>query len=174
MKETTQRAVNICQRVSKPNESDRKLLNKLYPACSSRSQPSVPQKRKFDPAEISVAETNKARKKAAVPKASKARTITLVLLERDTSTIPKGGARKRLTEKGRIKKIQIHRTMDPSTIRQEIEKAFSGIAGASKAKFMKTGRDNVLSIATSQVLSGDDIVELAGGGSVYLLQVGTQ
>lgn len=97
----------------------------------------------------------------------------MVLLERDTSTIPKGGAHKRLTEKGRIKKIQIHRTMDPSTIRQEI-KAFSGIAGASKAKFMKTGHDNVLSVATSQVLSGDDIVELAGGGSVYLLQVGTQ
>jgi len=132
VKQTTQRAVNICQRVSKPNESDRKLLNKLYPACSSRSQPSVPQKRKFDPAEVSVAETNKARKKAAVLKASKARTIT-VLLEHDTSTIPKGGARKRLTEKGRIK-IQIHRTMYPSTIRQEIEKAFSGIAGASKAK----------------------------------------
>jgi len=48
-------------------------------------------------------------------------------------------------------------------------KAFSAIAGASKVKFLKTGRDNVLTIATSQVLSGDDMVELAGGGSLYLL-----
>ena len=31
MKESTQRANDICQRVGKPNESE---LNKLYPACS--------------------------------------------------------------------------------------------------------------------------------------------
>lgn len=49
----------------------------------------------------------------------------------------------------------------------------SAIAGASKAKFLKTGGDNVLTIiATSQALSGDDMVELAGGGSLYLLVQG--
>ena len=29
-KESTERAISICQRVGKPNEADRKLLNKLY------------------------------------------------------------------------------------------------------------------------------------------------
>ena len=71
VKEATQRAISICHRVGKPNETDRKVLNKLYPACNSRSRTSFPQKRKFDPLDESIAETKKAKKKAAIPKAAK-------------------------------------------------------------------------------------------------------
>ena len=62
-KESTEPAISICQRVGKPNEADRKLLNKLYPACSLRSRPSLPQKRKFNPLDHSIAEKNKVKKR---------------------------------------------------------------------------------------------------------------
>ena len=64
--------------------------------------------------------------------------------------------------------------MSPSVIRHVIGHAFSAIAGALKARFLKSGRDNTLSIVSDQVLSGDDIAELAGGGSLYLSEVGSQ
>ena len=99
------------------NEADRKLLNKLYPACSSRSRPSLPQKRKFNPLDHSIAEKNKVKKKAAIPKVCKMRTVTAVLLDHLTSTVPRATARKRLMADGRIKKIQIRRSMNPSVIR---------------------------------------------------------
>lgn len=172
--ETTQKAIDICRRVGKPNEADRKLLNKLYPACSSKSHSSFPRKRKFDPVDESIAEMNKAKKKAAIPKRGKLRTITAVLLDRSTSTVPKGTVRKRLAADGRIKKIQIRRNMSPSVIRRVIVHAFSGITGASKAKFMKSGRDNTLSVVRDQVLNGDDVSELVGGGSLYLSEVRSQ
>ena len=175
VKEASQRAISICHRVGKPNEADRKVLNKLYPACNSRSRASFPQKRKFDPLDESIAEMKKAKKKAAIPKGGgKVRTITAVLLNHPTSTVPKGTARKRLMADGRIKKMQIRRNMSPSVIQRVIGHAFSAIAGASKARFMKSGRDNTLTIISKQVLNGDDVAELAGGGSLYLAQVGNQ
>ena len=167
-KESTERAISICQRVGKPNEADRKLLNKLYPACSSRSRPSLPQKRKFNPLDHSIAGKNKVKKKAAIPKVCKMRTVTAVLLDHLTSTVPRATARKRLMADGRIKKIQIRRSMNPSVIRQVIVDAFSSITDASKAKFMRSGRDNTLTIIDDQVLSGNDVAEIAGNGSLYL------
>ena len=167
-KESTERAISICQRVGKPNEADRKLLNKLYPACSLRSRPSLPQKRKFNPLDHSIA----GKKKVAIPKVCKMRTVTAVLLDHLTSTVPRATARKRLMADGHIKKIQIRRSMNPSVIRQVIVDAFSSITDASKAKFMRSGRDNTLTIIVDQVLSGNDVAEIAGNGSLYLLEVG--
>ena len=171
-KESTERAISICQRVGKPNEADRKILNKLYPACSSRSRPSLPQKRKFNPLDHSIAEKNKVKKKAAIPKVCKMRTVTAVLLDHFTSTVPRATARKRQMADCRIKKIQTRRSMNLSVIRQVIVDAFSSITDASKAKFMRSGRDNTLTIIDDQVLSGNDVAEIAGNGSLYLLEVG--
>ena len=56
------------------------------------------------------------------------------IFDRATNTVPKGGARKCLTEKGRINKLPIRCSMTPSVIRQDIGKAFSEIPGVSKAK----------------------------------------
>ena len=38
---------------------------------------------------------------------------------------------------------------------------------------MKSGRDDTLSIVSDQVLNGEDVAELAGGGSLYLSEVGS-
>ena len=37
---------------------------------------------------------------------------------------------------------------------------------------MRSGRDNTLTIIDDQVLSGNDVAEIAGNGSLYLLEVG--
>lgn len=154
--------------MGKPSETDRKLLSKLYPACTSRS---LSQKRKFNPSEKSVAETKKATKKAAIPRGGKARSITAVLLKHPLPTVPKGGARKQLSNEGRIRKMQIRRSMTPSEIKRVITDCFSTFEGAKGVKFMKCNQDNSLSIEENQTLNGDETAEVAGGGSLYLTEV---
>ena len=168
VKEITKKAVDICRRVGKPSESDRKLLNKLYPACGSQS---LPRKRKFDPMEESVAEKNRAKKKAAIPRGGKSRSITAVLLKYPLAKVPKGGVRKQLANEGCIKKMQIRRSMTPSAIKQVIANCFSTFESAKEAKFLKCERDNSLTILKNQVLDGDETAEVAGGGSLYLTEV---
>ena len=129
--------------MGKPSETDRKLLSKLYPACTFRS---LPQKRKFNPTEESVAEKNRANKKAAIPRGGKARSITAVLLKHPLTRVPKGGARKQLANEGRIKKMQIRCSMTPSEIQQVIANCFSTFEGAKVTKFMKCEQDNSLNL----------------------------
>ena len=167
-KEATNEAVDICRKVGKPCESDRKLLSKLYPTCTSRS---LPQKPKFDPIEESVAEKKRQKKKAAISRGGKARSITAVLLKHPLSMVPKGGARKQLANEGCIRKMQIRCSMTPSEVKQVIANCFSTLKSANGANFMKCNRDNSLSILENQTLNGDETAEVAGGGSLYLTEV---
>ncbi len=173
VKDTTQRALNICKRVGKPSQADRKVLNTLYPACSS-ARPTFPQKRKFDPTEESIAEAKRAKKKAAIPGGGKPRKVTIVLLESPIAVVPKGGARKLLKAQGRIIQTKIRRSMSPLEIRRVISNGFPTFHGASAATFMESGRDNSLSVISDQALSGDAVANLAGNGSVYLAEMGAK
>ena len=84
-----QTARSICNKVSKPSENTKELLSKLFPGSGSKT---LPTKRPFDPSSVSVAQQSRAKKKAAIPKLCKPRTISFVLLdvERPTSSCPKG------------------------------------------------------------------------------------
>ena len=151
--------------MGKPSDTDRKILSTLFPSSNSGQQ-----KRKFNPTEESIAEKKKAKKKAAIPRGGKPRTITTVLLEDIPSVVPRGVVRRKLTEKGRIKKVQIRRSMGPSEVRRVLQNAFSEFRGVSKATFLKCNQDNTFTHA-SPALNGDDVAQLAGGGSLYLLEV---
>ena len=142
-------------------------MSTLFPSSSSRLSQ---QKLKFYPTEESIAEKKKAKKKAAIPRGGKPRTITTVLLDDIPPIVPRGAVRRKLTEKGRIKKIQIRRSMGPSEVRRVLGNAFSEFCGVSKATFLKCNQDNTFTQA-SQALNGDDVAQLAGGGSLYLLEV---
>lgn len=153
--------------MGKPSESDRKVLRKLYPACSSQ----LSQKRKFDPMAESVAEKNRAKKKAAIPRVGRARSITAILMKQPLSKVPKGNVRKQLANDGRIRKMQIRRSMTSSEIKQVIANCFCTLERAKEVKFMKCDQGNSLAVLKNQDLNGDQIAEAAGGGSLYLTEV---
>ncbi len=167
MGEACDKAIDICKKVGKPSQDDRKVLNKLFPSSgSSRSY-------KFNPKKESCAELNKLKKKAALPKkgkGGKARSITAVLFKKLPLTVPKGASRKKLSDEGRINKIQIRRSMTSSEIKGIISNSFSSFTGAKDVKFVRCDKSNSLETVDS-MFDGDETANLAGGGSLYLLEV---
>ena len=163
------KAIDLCSKVAKPPDHTKSILNKLFPV---RAEGRVAQKRRFDPSDKSVAELSKAKKKAAVPRlGGKLRSVTIVLLDTPVSVVPKGKARRALEQNGRVRKAKIHRSMSASDIREVVCKTFSNLPCARKAKFMCCGQDNYLRFMSNQDLSGDEVVKLAGSGSVYMCEV---
>ena len=166
MKEACDKAIDICKKVGKPSEENRKVLNKLFPSGgSSRS--------KFNPKKESCAELNKLKKKAALPKkgkGGKSRSITAVLFKKLPVTVPKGALRKKLSDEGRINKILIRRSMTSSEIKHVISNSFSSFIGAKNVKFVRCDKSNSLKVVDS-MLDGNETANLAGGGSLYLLEV---
>ena len=144
------------------------MLNKLYPACSSGS---LPKGRRFDPTEQSLGEKSRTKKKAAVPHGGKSRSITAVLLKHPLARVPRGGVRKQLAREGRLRKMQIRRTMSASEIKRMIKNCFSTFESAKNVKFMKSEQDNSLKIMVDQDLDGAATADVAGGGSLYLIEV---
>ena len=110
MREACDKAIDVCKKVGKPSQEDRKVLNKLFPSTgSSSSRLSAASSRsfKFNPKKESCAELNKLKKKAAVlkkGKGGKSRTITAVLFKKLPLMVPKGSLRKKLSDEGRIKR----------------------------------------------------------------------
>ena len=84
----------------------------------------------------------------------KPRTISF---DASVSVVPKGRA---LEENGRVKKAQIRRSMSGSAVREVVCNTFPSLPCA------KTMKDNRLTLASSQDLGGDEVVKLAGCGSV--------
>ena len=162
VQEECKKAGGICKKVSKPSENTKKLLSKLFPGSGGKS---LPTKRPFDPSNVSVAEQSKAKKKAAIPKLAKPRTISFVLLDAPVPVVPKG------KDNGRLKKAQIRRSMTASEIREVVCNTFSSLPCARSAKFMTCGKDNRLTITSDQDLDGDEVAKLAGSGSVYMCEV---
>ena len=158
----------MCSKVSKPSESTKRLLSKLFPGGKS-----VPTKRPFDPAETSIAEQSRVKRKAAIPKLGKPRTISFVLFDSPIPIVPRGKARKALEESGRVKKAQIRRSMSASAIREVVSNTFPNLPCVKTAKFMTCGKDNHFTVASSQNLNGEEVVKLAGSGSLYMCEVCT-
>ena len=70
-------------------------------------------------------------------------------------------------ESGRIVKLQFKRCMKASEVRSVISNAFSEFQGIEMAQYRKS---NVMLLNENQELDGDDVIDLAGQGSLYLTQ----
>ena len=156
--------------MSKPSEAAKKHLAKLFPSTSATSKmPKIlPAKRKFDPSQTSIAEIQKGKKKAAI---SKPKMVSFVLLARFQAIVPRGKARKKLVGDSRIKKVQIRRSMSSQQVHDIIVAEFAEFEKVSSFHFLCTGKDNALDVFSKQELDGCEVVELAGSGSVYLVEV---
>ena len=93
-----------------------------------------------------------------------------VLLKDKPAVVPKGRSRSKLKESGQIIKRQFKRCMKASEVRNVISDAFSGFQGVEMAQYLRCEKNNVMLLNENQELDGDDVIDLAGQGSLYLTQ----
>ena len=60
--------------------------------------------------------------------------------------------------------------MKASEVRNIICRAFSEFQGVETAQYLRCEKNNVMLLNENQELDGDDIIDLAGQGSLYLTQ----
>ena len=94
--------------------------------------------------------------------------MTVVLLRSKEEKVPKGKKRSILNASGRIKKLEFKRCMKATEV--IIAEGFQGF-DLQNIQFLVCGQDNVLTKFENQDLYGDGIIDLAGQGCAYLLQV---
>lgn len=114
------RAESIISKVKKPTEAEAKALAKLFP---SSAKPKVVAKA-FDPAVECVVQGNRRRKKAAIKPKQRTVSVSVVIMKKYSSTLPKGKERHNLESEGRILNMKVTRGMSAKEIRDKISKAF--------------------------------------------------
>lgn len=126
-------------------------------------------KRKFDPKSECVVAAQQAKKKATNQR-MKPRTVTAVLLDHKPEVVPKGHLRKKLKKAGRVVKITFKRCMTASEVREILVEAFADFDNIESFQFLQCGKDNIMLLNEEQELNGDSAINLAGQGSLYLVQ----
>ena len=111
----------------------------------------------------------KMKKKRAITR-DRSRKLTVVLLRKFSLVVPKSNARSKLKKDGRIKKMEFRRTMSFLQIKNIIIKAFSAFS-LSELYFLSCEQSNSLRKASVQAPNGDDLMNIAGQGSLYLCEV---
>jgi hypothetical protein len=125
-------------------------------------------KRPFDPSAECVVAGPKSKKKATNQRI-KPKTISVVLLKERPACVPKGHARKKLKRAGRIEKIELKRCMSSLEVRNVVVQAFPAFQDVESAQYLRYGQDNVM-LLEAEELDGDEAIDLAGQGSLYLSQ----
>ena len=110
------------------------------------------------------------KQKKATNQRIKPKKLNVVLLQEKEDKVPKGKKRAGLNMSGRIKKLEFKRCMTADEVKNIISNGFSNYE-VQKIQFLCCGQDNTLLKYENQDLNGDGIIDLAGQGSVYLLQV---
>lgn len=152
----------MCKRISTPPSSTNKsLLNKLFHGRSPAL--GIGSKRSFDPSEECVVSKKK--------KTTKPKTISVCFLEefRENSCIPRRSARTKLHDSGRFGKISVTRDMSADQVKEALMELFT--IKSTHLTYLKSV-DNKLSINEEQHLSGDDVIKVAGQGSLYFFESG--
>jgi hypothetical protein len=114
------RAESIISKVKKPSEAEAKALAKFFP--SSTKPKAVTQA--FDPSAESVVSSQQKKKKAAIRPKQRTVSVSVVMMKKYSSTIPKGKERQSLASEGRILNMKVTRGMSAKEIKDKISKAF--------------------------------------------------
>ena len=162
MKSITSKATAICSKVGKPSKSSAAALAKRLGNAGPSSR-----KRSFDPSTACVIATQLAKKKSTYQRVKK--TLSVVLLKGKPAVVPKGRSRSKLTDCGRIVKLHFKRFMKAFEVRNIICRAFSEFQGVETAQYLQC-ENNIMLLNENQELDGDNIIDQAGQGSLYLTQ----
>lgn len=98
----------------------------------------------------------------------KPKSVSVVIVNDVPSIVPKGRIRSKLTKSNQIAKISLRRSMSSSEVQRAIVDAFPAISDVETAKFLCCNKDNTIIVNDNQLLNGDEAIELAGQGSLYL------
>ena len=93
--------------------------------------------------------------------------IRVVVLDVNLGIIPRGAARGKLLDKGKIKDVPFFRYMTFEEIKAVVNEAFPLLG--SDFIFLKTQKNNSLCVAEKQEYLGSEVIALAGHGCLYLL-----
>ena len=129
--------------IHKPNEECASVLAKLFGKNSVR--------RKFDP-KVSTQDL-----KSKAIKKKKPKKITFVLMKDRPTIIPRGNSRIKLKEEGRVKQINISRSMTAHEVKDMLENAFSTFNDVHSSIFMSVDQSNVLKVNKHQEMDGDKL-----------------
>ena len=77
---------------------------------------------------------------------------------------------KKLKKAGRIVKVTLKRCMTASEVRDILVNAFPDFDDVQSAQFLCCGKDNIMLLNEDQDMNGDSVINLAGQGSLYLVQ----
>ena len=112
MQDPNEKVQGLLTSMKKPTEKQALALSKLFPAS-----------KKFNPHAECVAKAAHAKKKkfSTAPKLS---SVTVVLLKKYQTRIPRGDYRQELIDKKRMKKVELHRRMSPEEVKGAILKTF--------------------------------------------------
>lgn len=145
------------------SEQNAQALSKLFPSSTSFKS-----KRKFNPIDECLVDEQKRKKSTSTR--SKGPSIPLVYLPKMTVHVPRGNVRGQLSKQGRIKKELFRRNMKPSEVKAVIVEAFSEFS-LDNFMFLKCGQDNRLQVLENKEICGDEILDVAGQGSLYICSV---
>jgi hypothetical protein len=150
------KAKSLCERLKDSTPSSRAIAS-LFPACGA--------KRKFDPLQGCVVGERQRQKKAANPAVrGRSKSITVVVLKDISRFIPKGMQREELRNAGRVKSLPFHRVMSKEEVKRVILEGFQ----IQDFRYLKGNRDNTLKVHEAQALDGNEAIQLAGFGSLYV------
>ena len=164
------KSIKLCKRLKKPSEAHKTELARLFP--SSTSSPSPRPELNFDPRARSVVE----KKKASITR-DRPRKVTVVMLPELSWRVPKSAARKKLNKDGRIKKLEFRRNMTFLQAKNVIIKAFSNFQLTellyllTELLYLSCEQSSVMKKAATQMPNGDDLIGIAGQGSLYVCEV---
>ena len=97
--------------------------------------------------------------------------VNVIFLKEMLKKVPRGRQRSILEQAGQMHKLEFSRSMTCEEVKKVIENGFPDIENAKSAAFLACGQNNVLHLNKQQDLNGDCIMDLAGQGSLYLLDV---
>ena len=155
---------SIVARIQKPKEAEASALSKLFPSQSAR----LSSKLNFDPNDECVSASAHAKKKA-FKKKPKTCSITVVLLKKFKSALPKGKERRELNAAGRIKNINFHRLMTSHDVKSVLQKAFRSVKELKSFIVLENEGGSKLVCADYQQLTGKEVVDRRG--ALYISEV---
>jgi len=162
MHKATEKPNDAAKKMGKPSQANAKVLTKLFPAYSGGAQ-----KRKFDPNDDSVVAEQHRQKKAAFKGKGRGKAVLVMALQEKAVTVPKSAKRDLLKEECRAKAVNFYRYMSAEEVNNLLAKTFLNLQPI-QFLFLKTNKKNMLTEVENQKVDGNDVFEIAKGGSLYL------
>ena len=120
----------------------------------------------FDPAAESVVSSQQKKKKAAIRPKQRTISVSVVMMKKYSSTIPKGKERHSLASEGRILSMKVTRGMSAKEVKDKISKAFE----VSNYTVLECdGNGHSLIKCSDQDIDGDAVAQRRG--CLYLCEI---